>query len=111
LFKSLPYTLWQNENEAFFHAILHLTFKLLGLYVQSEVMTSDGRVDCIIQFPDKIYAIEIKLDHSAANAIDQIKTKGYLETYKHTGKKLIGMGINFSREKKMVEEIEVVELK
>lgn len=105
LFKSLPYTIWQNENEAFFHAILHLTFKLLGVYVQSEVLTSDGRIDCIIHFVDKIYLIEIKLDKSAADAINQIKEKAYLTPYIHEGKKLIAIGINFSKEKKEVEEI------
>jgi len=105
LFKSLPYTIWQNENEAFFHAILHLTFKLVGVYVQSEVLTSDGRIDCIIHFVDKIYAIEIKLDKSAADAIIQIKEKAYLKPYLHEGKKLIAIGINFSKEKKEVEEI------
>jgi hypothetical protein len=106
LFKSLPYTIWQNENEAFFHAILHLTFKLLGIYVQSEVLTADGRIDSIIHFPDKIYCIEIKLDKSAQDAITQIKEKGYLNAYAAENKKLIAIGINFSKEKKQVEEIE-----
>lgn len=105
LFKSLPYSIWQNENEAFFHAILHLTFKLLGIYVQSEVLTSDGRIDCIIHFEDKIYCIEIKLDKSADEALTQIKEKAYLTPYIHEGKKLIAIGINFSKEKKAVEGI------
>ncbi len=105
LFKSLPYTIWQNENESFFHAILHLTFKLLGIYVQSEVLTTDGRIDSIIHFVDKIYCIEIKLDKSANEALTQIREKGYLTPYAHEGKKLIGIGINFSKEKKEVAEI------
>jgi hypothetical protein len=106
LFKSLPYTIWQKENEAFFHAILHLTFKLLGIYVQSEVLTSDGRIDSIIHFTDKIYCIEIKLDKSAKEALEQIHEKGYLTPYKNEGKKLIAIGINFSKEKKAVAELE-----
>jgi hypothetical protein len=105
LFKSLPYTIWQNENEAFFHAILHLTFKLLGIYVQSEVLTAEGRIDCIIHFTDKIYCIEIKLDKSASEALNQIREKGYFTPYDHEGKKLIAIGINFSKEKKEVAEI------
>jgi hypothetical protein len=110
LFKSLPYTLWQNENEAFFHAILHLTFKLLGIYVQSEVLTADGSIDSIIHFADKIYCIEFKLDKSAKEALHQIKDKGYLEPYRHEGKRLIAIGVNFSREHKTVEEMEVEEV-
>ena len=106
LFKTLPYTLWQNENEAFFHAILHLTFKLLGIYVQSEVLTSDGRIDSIIHFADKIYCIEIKLDKSAQEALQQIHDKGYLVAYEHVDKKRIAIGINFSKDKKEVAELE-----
>jgi hypothetical protein len=106
LFKSLPYTLWQNENEAFFHAIMHLTFRLLGIYVQSEVITSEGRIDSIIHYSDKIYCIEIKLDKSAQEALQQINEKGYLTPYKMEGKKMIAIGINFSKEKKEIAELE-----
>jgi hypothetical protein len=104
LFKSLPYELWQKENEHFYHAIIHLTFTLLGVYVQSEVQTSDGRMDALIRMKDYIYCIEFKLDESAEKAIQQIKDKGYLLPFAHEGKKLIAVGINFSSEKKKVEE-------
>ena len=105
IFKSLPYELWQKENEHFYHAIIHLTFTLLGVYVQSEVQTSDGRMDALIRLKDYIYCIEFKLDESADKAIQQIKNKGYLEPFAHEGKKRIAIGINFSREKKKVEEL------
>ena len=52
LFKSIPYTLWQNENEHFYHSIIFLTFKLLGVYVDSEVQTSDGRIDALVLFDE-----------------------------------------------------------
>ena len=68
IFKSLPYELWQRENEHFYHAIIHLTFTLLGVYVQSEVQTSDGRMDALIRLKDYIYCIEFKLDESADKA-------------------------------------------
>ena len=105
IFKSLPYELWQGENEHFYHAIIHLTFTLLGVYVQSEVQTSDGRMDALIRLKDYIYCIEFKLDESATKAIEQIKVKGYLAPFAYEGKKLIAIGINFSREKKKVEEL------
>ena len=104
LFKSLPYELWQRENEHFYHAIIHLTFTLLGVYVQSEVQTSDGRMDALIRLPNYIYCIEFKLDKSADEAIQQIKEKGYLTPFAHENKKRIAVGINFSSEKKKVEE-------
>ncbi|MDZ7898081.1 MAG: AAA family ATPase [Arcicella sp.] len=105
IFKSLPYELWQKENEHFYHAIIHLTFTLLGVYVQSEVQTSDGRMDALIHLKNYIYCIEFKLDKSADQAIEQIKTKGYLEPFAYENKKRIAIGINFSTEKKKVEEL------
>ena len=110
IFKSLPYELWQRENEHFYHAIIHLTFTLLGVYVQSEVQTSDGRMDALIQMKDYIYCIEFKLDESADKAIQQIKDKGYLQPFAHEGKKRIAIGINFSKEKKKVEELKWEEI-
>ena len=104
LFKSIPYTIWQKENEHFYHAIIHLTFKLLGIYVDSEVQTSDGRMDALVRLEKYVYCFEFKLDSSADKALEQIETKGYLTPYLHQGKTCIGIGVNFSREEKKVKE-------
>jgi hypothetical protein len=93
------------RKRAFYHAIIHLTFTLLRVYVQSEVQASDGRVDAFIQLPNYIYCIEFKLDKLADEAIQQIKDKGYLESFAQENKKRIIIGINFSSEKKKVEEL------
>jgi Predicted AAA-ATPase/PD-(D/E)XK nuclease superfamily len=110
IFKSLPYELWQRENEHFYHAIIHLTFSLLGVYIQSEIQTSDGRMDALIRMKDYVYCIEFKLDKSADEAVQQIKDKGYLEPFVHENKKRIAIGINFSTEKKKVEELKWEEI-
>ncbi len=110
LFKSLPYELWQKENEHFYHAIIHLAFTLLGVYVQSEVQTSDGRMDALVRMKEYIYCFEFKLDGSAEEALAQIKDKGYLQPFAQEGKKLIGIGINFSTEKKKVEALKWEEI-
>ena len=104
LFKSIPYTIWQKENEHFYHAIIHLTFKLLGIYIDSEVQTSDGRMDALVRLEKYVYCFEFKLDSSAEKALEQIETKGYLTPYLHQGKTCIGIGVNFSREEKKVKE-------
>ena len=106
LFKSIPYEIWQNENEHFFHAIIHLTFRLLGIYIESQVQTSDGRIDAIVQNNKYIYAFEFKLrSGTAKKALEQIKEKGYLLPYTHLGKICIGVGIKFSKKSKKVESI------
>jgi Predicted AAA-ATPase/PD-(D/E)XK nuclease superfamily len=105
IFKTIPYEIWQKENEHYYHAIIHLTFRLLGIYVESQVQTSDGRIDAIVQLKDYVYAFEFKLDGSAEEALTQIKSKGYLQAYFHQNKTCIGIGLNFSKELKKVEKI------
>ncbi|MCC5916499.1 MAG: PD-(D/E)XK nuclease domain-containing protein, partial [Cryomorphaceae bacterium] len=102
-FAHIPYDLWQKENEHFYHAIVHLLFSLLGVYIHSEVHTKRGRADAEIIFEDHIYCMEFKLDKSAEDAIEQIRERGYLEKHQNSGKKLHLIGINFSSEKKEVE--------
>lgn len=104
-FSSIPYDLWQKENEHFYHAIIHLLFRLMGVYIQSEVHVKDGRADALIQIEEGIFCMEFKLDKSAQEALDQIKNKGYLNEFKHLDKPCYAIGINFSSQEKKVEEI------
>ena len=103
IFSTIPAELWQKDNEHFYHALIHLTFVLLGAYVQSEVNSSNGRCDAILQTDDYIYAFEFKLDKSAEIALQQIEDKGYLLPYTASSKPKIAIGINFSKELKKVE--------
>lgn len=105
VFKSIPYEIWQRENEHYYHAIIHLTFRLLGIYVESQVQTADGRIDALVQLKDYVYCFEFKLDGSATEALQQIKDKGYLQPYLNQGKTCIGIGLNFSKETKKVEKL------
>ena len=111
IFKSIPYEIWQKENEHFYHALIHLTFRLLGIYIESQVQTSDGRIDALVKVNEYIYAFEFKLDGSASDALQQIKDKGYLQPYQNQEKKCIGIGVNFSTKLKKVEEILWEEIK
>ena len=88
-----------------YHAIIHLTFRLLGIYVETQVQTSDGRVYSIVQTQKYVYAFDFKLNESAEKALQQVKDKKYLEPYLHHGKSCIGIGVNFSKEEKKVQEI------
>ncbi len=106
LLYSLPYQLHQ-KAESFYHAIVHLFFTYMGLDVQSEVSTARGRADSIVEFDDKVYCFEFKLDRSAQEALEQLKNRGYTDKYRNTGKKIILMGVNFSSEKREVDEFAV----
>ena len=108
-FASLPYDLWLSDKEHFFHAIIHLTFSLLGTYIRSEAHTAQGRCDTLVETADHIYAFEFKRDKSAAAALQQIKDKGYLLPYADSKKERIAVGVNFSSETKQVVDWVVAE--
>jgi hypothetical protein len=104
-FEHIPGPLWEKDNERFYHAIVHLLFSLMGVYINSEVHTKEGRADALIQIEEGIFCLEFKLDKSAEEALAQIHDKAYLAPFLNKGKPCHAIGINFSKEKKEVEKI------
>lgn len=104
-FANIPYDLWQRENEQYYHAIVHLLFSLLNVYIFSEVHTQNGRADAIIIHDKQIYCLEFKLNQSAEIALEQIKSRGYTERFQDKGFPIHHVGINFSSENKKVDGI------
>jgi hypothetical protein len=106
-FSHIPYGLWQKENEQYYHALVHLMFSLLGVYIFSEVQTQRGRTDSIVMFENEVFIFEFKLDKSAEDAFFQIENKGYADKFKDSGFPIYKVGVNFSSEKKAVEAVMV----
>jgi hypothetical protein len=104
IFKNIPSQIFISEAEAYYHSLIYLVFFYLGQYTQSEVNTSDGRLDCVVQSPTHIYILEFKLDESAAAALQQIKERGYHEKYAADPRPKLLVGINFSRQAKTVDD-------
>lgn len=104
IFSTIPHQIFIEKQEAFFHAILHLTFQGLGLLTQSEVSTSKGRVDTVVQTREHVYVMEFKLDASAQEALDQIREKRYGSAYLSGGQAVIAVGIGFSSETRTVAD-------
>ncbi len=67
------------------------------------------RCDAIIKTATHIYAIELKLDKSAKEALEQIFEKQYLHPYQSDPRHKIAVGINFSSGKREIEEYLVKE--
>jgi len=103
-FANIPYNLTDRGGEQIFQAILYTVLRFIGVCVEAEVFTNRGRVDAVISTEHDVYIIEVKLDHPAQAAIDQIKEKGYVEKYRQTGKRLTLLGLSFSSEKRTVIE-------
>ena len=94
----------QGNLELYFQNTFAVMLKMMGMYVQTEKHTSNGRIDVVFDTADYLYVIEIKRDESAAVALSQIKEKGYDKPYLASGKKIYTIGVSFSTETKRIEE-------
>jgi Predicted AAA-ATPase/PD-(D/E)XK nuclease superfamily len=110
MLKDVPSLLLDDKKEHFYHALVHLHFRYLGFFIQSEVHTSDGRMDAVVHTPTHIYLLEFKIDQSAHAALAQIRQKAYADRFQADGKIVVGMGVNFDTAKRRVSEWESVEL-
>ncbi len=103
LFADTPYELIK-DLENHFQNQVWLLHKLLGMYVQAEYHTSNGRIDMVLQTPDYCYVIEFKFNGTAKEAIDQISRKDYPLPFVLTGQQIIRIGMNISRETRNIED-------
>ena len=98
------------QREDYYHSIFYLTGVLLtdnNLGVSAELLTSKGRIDMAVETEKNIFIIEFKCDQSSEKAIEQIKENDYKEKFKKIIKKLSCIGINFSTEKRNVEDFTI----
>lgn len=107
IFADTPYELIKDLENHYQNQVWML-HKLLGMHVQAEYHTSDGRIDMVLQTPLFCYIIEFKFDGSAQDAIDQITSKDYPLPFALNGQQIIRIGMNISRETRNVEECIVV---
>ena len=106
-----PYMLAGGDKEVHFQNTLYLIFVMLGYNVQVEKATSQGRMDVTIQTPEYVYILELKLDKSAEEALQQIKDNQYARPFQTDGRKVFLIGANFSSETRTVEKWLIGEFK
>lgn len=106
-FAGIPYELSDN-TERHYQAIFHVVFTLLGQFIGSEVRSARGRADAVVTAPDAVYVFEFKLNGSVEEALKQIDERGYLIPYSAEGKRLVKVGVSFSKEMRNVGEWKVV---
>ena len=107
-FANIPYSLTDRQNEQMWQTIVYVVLKAIGVGVNGEVQTHDGRIDMVVDLPGDIYIVEFKLDRPAAEAMEQIKGKDYAGKYALSKKRITLVGISFSSEKRTIVE-ELVE--
>jgi hypothetical protein len=97
------------KMELYFQNAMYVVFKLMGFYTEVERTTNRGRIDVLIKTKDYIYVMELKLDGSAEEALQQIEEKGYAQPFAQDKRKLYKIGVNFSSETRGIEDWKIVE--
>ena len=108
LFANTTYQI-QGDSEKNFQYAMYIIMELLGEYVEAERHTSNGRIDILLQTKDYIYIVELKIDNTAAAALQQIEEKGYAKPFVNDPRKIFKVGVSFSTANRRIEEWKVIE--
>lgn len=87
-----------DRYENYYHTIFYCLTTLIGLDVEAEYSTSEGFIDMLIKTEDYIYIIELKVNGTAEEAMKQIDEKHYGASFDSDSRKLIKIGVGFSKE-------------
>jgi len=102
LLKGIAYPIVEVQ-ESYFHSIFYLVVRLLGFYIDCEIITIDGRIDAVIKTQKTIFVIEFKTGNTK-KAIQQIREKQYHTKYADDKRPKILVGIDFDiASKKMTD--------
>ena len=100
---SIPYDA-KRQDENHYKTIFYLVFRIASEFcVRTEVCTSSGRIDTLIENDDAIYLFEFKLDGSAEEALKQIDEKGYAIQYEAGAKRVVKIGVNFDKDLRTID--------
>ena len=102
-FASYPYSL-NNNNERHYQSVLYTLLVAFGADVEAERQTANGRIDIVLRLPKTIYVLELKYGHSSEEAMEQMCRKDYAAAFALDGRRVIEVGINFSRDERTVTE-------
>ncbi|MGM9695981.1 MAG: AAA family ATPase [Alloprevotella sp.] len=104
---TIPYC--NNANsEGHYQQVFYIIFTLVtGYFADVEVRTATGRVDMVLQTAQRLYLFELKLNHSAEAAMQQINLKDYPARFARCGLPIVKVGINFDAESHTISDWEI----
>ena len=117
-FAGIPYE-WHTNNpiasyEGYYASLFYSHFAAAGLEVVVEDSTSRGRVDLAVRFHGAVYLFEFKVvefkvveSQPDGRALAQLQERGYADKYRHLGRPIHLIGVEFSRTERNVSAFEV----
>jgi hypothetical protein len=97
---SIPYEIFP-AKESYVHSLVHIMLISTGFSTQSQVQTSLGRMDTLLETFDCSIIFEYKTSGSAAEALAQINEKNYAQGLK---KPVIKIGVLFDLTQKQISD-------
>jgi Predicted AAA-ATPase/PD-(D/E)XK nuclease superfamily len=94
-------------GENFYHAVIYLVFKILGVSMQAEVTTQKGRIDALVETDTHIYVFEFKKNRKASVALEQIKDNKYAEHFALSKKQIYLIGVAFNLQKRGISDSKI----
>ena len=98
----------QGDAEKNVQYAMSIIFDLLSQHVHTERQTSNGRIDLLLENKDYIYVIELKIDATADEALQQIEDVGYARPFTADPRKLFKIGVSFSTKTRRIEEWKII---
>lgn len=107
LLRGVPHLGPGDPRESNFQNAIYLVFKMLGFYARMEDHTSNGRIYLTVETDAYVYVFEFKVGKTAAEAMAQIREKGYWKKFEASGKKIYLIGANFSPSERALDDIKI----
>ena len=105
LLASIPYQIIPKENENYYSSLIYVMLRVMAVNITSELSSYHGRADAVIKTKDCIYIFEYKMAPvTAAEGINQIKTKGYADEFMSDPRRKIAVSIVFDKEKRQISD-------
>ena len=102
LLANIPYDI-HLKHEKYYQTVFFLLFHLLGLFIEAESRTNQGRIDAYVRTAKTVFIFEFKLDKSAEEAIGQILDRRYYEKFQSCGLPIRLVGVNFDSSKGRID--------
>ena len=96
------------KYEGHYQQVFYIIFSLLGYYVDVEVRTPRGRVDIVLRTKTTLYVMELKLDKSAGEAMEQIDLKNYPERFALCGLPVVKVAVSFDSERCTIGDWKII---
>jgi hypothetical protein len=96
----IPYEIFP-RREDYIHSLVHLMLIGTGYKTQSQVQTSTGRIDTLLETLTHSIIFEFKIKGTAKSALKQIEAVGYADSL---SRPVVKVGVRFDLEKKLITQ-------